>query len=373
MNINMKNIIKIAVAALASLCLFSCEMDIDKTETSPSGSFVAPVLESVGPVIVDANNNKVEAVTFNWSDASFGAPVQIVYNLYMTYGNNTALIGSSFNNSVTVSKSDLNSFACSDLGVAKNVTETMTAYLTAQIYDTNTEKLISNKITFDLTTFDSPKSCIYLPGYYQGWKDNKTEVWEMEGGTKIYRILVTFLEDATNTPGFCPFKLYDGSNWLGYNDGYTAEWGDVDFFANNDGNFAVLVGEETNFVTINMNTKTLSKERVTSLGIIGSFSASNGWGNDVSFTYDPDQNVWLTDPIDFVAGDEFLIRTNASWADSDKYGDALVASSEVAGGYELTNSGSAANIKIDNLGGAGTYIMKIYGNHTPLVLVAEKQ
>ena len=76
------------MAVLASLCVLACEKDTDKTEISPDSQFVAPTVMEIGDVIVDANNNKVEAVTFNWSDASFGAPVQIQYSLYLTYNGN---------------------------------------------------------------------------------------------------------------------------------------------------------------------------------------------------------------------------------------------------------------------------------------------
>ena len=318
-------------------------------------------------MIVNAVNSKVEAVVFDWTPASFGADTQIDYSLYLANGDKTVLAGQTYARSLSVSKADLNSFACSDLGILKNATAQVTAYLVASIYGTSVASVrSSNSIAFNITTFDAPKSSIFLPGFYNGWNNSKGEFWEMEGGSKIYRTLVKFTEDATNTPGFCPFKLYAGGSWLGYNDGYEPSWGRI--FENKDGNWAVPSTEPINFLTVNMSTKTATRVAVTSVGLIGSFAASNNWANDVLFDYDPAENVWKTAPIVLAATDEFLVRLNGSW--DDKYGDGTVKSSAVEGGFELTEGGKAANIKSP---GAGTYVVKLYGNRTPLVIAYEQQ
>lgn len=365
----MKHISAIVSAVLAVAGLVSCERDFEMTKVSSEGAFTAPTVLEVGDVVVDRNNNKVESVTFNWTDASFGAPVQIEYSLYLTYEGAQVLAGRSFTNSLTISKGDLNSFACSDLGVGKNVTATLGAYVVAALYGTKVSSVRSgNDISFNITTFDAPKSSIFLPGFYNGWNNAKGEFWETEGGSKIYRTLVAFSEDPDNTAGFCPFKLFVGGSWLGYNDGYEPEWGRI--FENNDGNWAVPVGEEINILTVDLNKKTGTRETVSAVGLIGSFAESGGWASDVLFTYDPDQNVWATPVITLTSSDEFLLRLNGSWDAKYKYGDATVKSSEVEGGFELVNSGEAANIKSP---GDGSYIVKLYANHTPFVIAYEKQ
>ena len=62
----------------------------------------------------------------------------------------------------------------------------------------------------------------------------------------------------------------------------------------------------------------------------------------------------------------FLIRYNHAW--DKKLGTATTASDDVEGGFELEEGGSDMNVP-----GNGTYIMKLYGNRTPFVLVMEKQ
>ena len=357
---------KITKWVLALSCLFAlagCSREFEKTMLSAPAAFKAPTLEAVSDVVVDRNNNKVEAVTFNWSPADFGAPTQIEYVLYLRSGDQTGRLGSSFTNSLSVSKGDINSLATADLKIAKNATAPVEAYLVASVYGTKSGSVESNTITFNVSTFDAPKDCIYMPGFYNGWVQEKTDLWEIEGGSKIYRMLVKFAEDDN---GHAPFKLSIGGKWIGLNDGFTADW-DADF-GDKDGNLSVPVNELVNLVTVDVTKKLVSREHFTGMDIIGGFAASEGWTKYLDFDYDADANVWKTEPISFAAGDEFLIRLSHSW--DYKFGNGSTPSSEVEGGFELEQSGSAANIVCAE---AGTYVVKVYANHTPFVLVMDKQ
>ena len=77
----MKRIFTIVLAIVALLGVLSCERQFEKTQISPIGDCVAPVLGEIGNVIVDQVNNKVEAVVFNWTSADFGAPVEVSYQI----------------------------------------------------------------------------------------------------------------------------------------------------------------------------------------------------------------------------------------------------------------------------------------------------
>ena len=76
------------------------------------------------------------------------------------------------------------------------------------------------------------------------------------------------------------------------------------------------------------------------------------------FTYDPAENVWKS-PVLALDGGEWLLRLNANW--DYKYGSA-VASSDIAGGYEITKGG--ANITAPT----GNYIVKLHTNRDPFVI-----
>ena len=61
----------------------------------------------------------------------------------------------------------------------------------------------------------------------------------------------------------------------------------------------------------------------------------------------------------------WLLRLDKDW--NLKYGSA-VASSDIEGGFELTQGGNN-----NPTPGTGDYIVKLYANRTPLVVVYEKQ
>ena len=144
------NYITMLVASV--LVLVSCDIQIEKAYLNPASGFEAPVLLSQGPVVINEDNNKTESVTFNWSSASFGPAVQIEYALYAASNSKTALLGTSFTNSLSISKSDLNGVVANDLGVGVNATASISAYLVAKVYGTNVESVTSNSIAFNVTT-----------------------------------------------------------------------------------------------------------------------------------------------------------------------------------------------------------------------------
>lgn len=369
-------------ATVLSLC--ACEREFEKTTIADESKFVAPVLQPVSDVVVDANNNKVESVTFVWSPASFGVNTQIDYTVYamseVEEEEYEALLGSTSATSLSVTKEDLNSLAVSELALPRNATSSIEVWVLAKISGLATKEIEStNKITFDITTFDPPKDWVFFPGYYNSWGDNNDKeewrVWEVEGGSGVYRTLVKLKEDAANTPGICPLKLYMNGAWLGGKDGYEATWEGWDY-GDKDGNWGVPADEPINIIEFNKSKKTASRTHISGVGLIGSFAASN-WEKDVFFEYDDKNNVWVTPEVTFAAGDEFLVRLNESWDGKFKHGGPLKATDVLkdADGnpieaYELVNDGSAENIAIPE---AGTYVFKLYANRTPRVLVMEKK
>lgn len=363
----MKKSIYIVLLAFAALFSFaSCEREYVPREVGTES--IAPVLATVSDQVIDANNSKAESVIFNWTPASFGAPVQIQYTLYLTReGAEDVLAGQTFSTAVAVEKATINSGAVA-LGIEKNSTGTIGAKVVASVYTGPSGSTSfaasnsSNEISFKVSTFEAPKDWIFLPGVYNGWGDSNEKeewkVWEVDGGSKVYRTLVKF-ETADWCEGYCPFKIFANGAWLGYNDGYEPSWGRI--YENNDGNWAVPAAEPINIITVNMTTKKGTREAVSKVGIIGSFC---GWSesDEVSFVYDNVNNVWNAD-VTFAAGDEFLIRLNGSW--DYKYGTATSPSGDIAGGLELESGSSAANITAP---GAGDYTVRLYANRTPLVI-----
>lgn len=371
---------KYTAIAAGLLALVSCEREFVKTQVADESHFVAPVLQPMTDVLVDANNNKVEAVTFVWTPADMGVSTQVEYSLYAKNGEKQALLGSTYSTSLSVSKEDINSLAVGELEIPRNATGAVDAWVEAAITGFNTTVLKStNTITFNITTFDPPKTWVFFPGYYNSWGDNIDKyawrVWEVEGGTGIYRTIVQLKEDADNTPGVCPLKLYMDGAWLGGKDGYEATWDNWDY-GDKDGNWGVPANEPINIIEFSKSKKQASRTRISHLGVIGDFAPSN-WSEDVKFVYDDKKNVWTTPEMTFDADKQFLIRLNGSWDAKFKYGgplkktDVLQKEAGIEGDvFELVNSGTADNITIP---AAGTYVFTLYANRTPLLLVMEKK
>jgi hypothetical protein len=142
------------------------------------------------------------------------------------------------------------------------------------------------------------------------------------------------------------------------NDGYTPDGWTVADPANSDGNFSVTADEPIVYLTIDTKKKTVAKEKVTKVAMIGSF---NGWSeaDEPQFTYDATENVWVSPVIAF-DGAGWLVRLNGNW--DFKYGGA-VPSSDIEGGFELTKGGS------DITGTpTGNYIVKLHTNRDPFVI-----
>jgi hypothetical protein len=371
----MKHIKTLAIFTLALLCLFSCENQLDQVRLSSESKFAAPILMDMGDVKINADNSKVEAVIFNWREAAFGAETQVEYALHLTNKDKDVLAGTSFTTSLAMSKTDLNGLVCNDLGVAANETAKVGAYLVASVYGTDVATVKSNTINFNVSTFKAALRRYFICGEFQSWTIGEAPVfWETEGGTNIYKTLVD-LDNSFNTSRtddtYSYFKITAEQDWSHDNWGYnylTPSWSCPE---QGDSNLSVPVAEGTiNFLTVNVGKMTIDREVVSEVDLIGSFDESNGWGNDVKFAYDPKTGVWSAGPVNFSSGTDFLIRLNASWDGKYKYGDGVKASDSVPGGYELTNSGDAANINVPS---NGTYVMKLYADRTPFVLVMEKQ
>ncbi len=351
--------------------LCSCEIDWDKTTLSDSTAYVVPVVTSVGDIVVNGDNSG-EQVTFLWSEASFGAPVQILYSLYFEKDGTSALAGTSYVNELTLTKADINGIVVNSLGVKANEAADINAYVEAKVANTNTDPVRStNSISFNIQTFKAKLNFLYICGQFQnGWDvANAPQFWETGGGTRIYKVLIDYLAAGTIVPGEDQgFKILSQRAWAGdywgY-DGLTPDWSCPE---NNDKNFQFGSAAVENYlITVNLGKMTISAEGIKAISLIGEFEESGGWKNDVDLVYDCVENVWTGGPVTFSGGaSEFLIHYDHDWA--TKLGTATKASDDVENGFELVEGGE--NMKVP---GDGTYLMKIYGNRTPMVIVMEKQ
>ena len=378
----MKKAFYMALAA-ALLCFSSCDIyefgssgnsskvvANEETRLAPESQFVAPKLVSVSDITIDQNTTN-ETVAFAWEPADFGAPVQILYSLYLTLGGNQVLAGTSFGQSLSLTKADINGLVINSLGVKPNETADISAFLEAKIAETSVAPVRSaNTINFNVTTFKAKLTFLYICGQFQnGWDvEHAPQFWETGGGTKVFKILIDYLAGGTITPGEDQgFKILSQRAWAGDYWGYDGLKPSWNCPENNDGNFQFGASAKPIYLlTVDLKEKTIDADGCEAISLIGNF-AESGWSGDVDFVYDCVENVWTAGPATFSGGNNgFLIRYNHAW--DKKLGTATKASDDVEGGFELEEGGSDMNVP-----GDGTYIMKLYGNRTPFVLVMEKQ
>ena len=365
----MKLLKYITLFAVSALVAVSCKNDVEITEISSPDKFVAPVIGSCGNVVVNATNSSAESVIFTWTPADFGQPLQVLYSVYLQSGNTTAMMGTSFSNSFSISKGDLNGVVINGLGVLANETATVKAFVTAEINGTDQYAPISSELSnsFTVSTFVAALKWYHLCGEFNGWTIGEAPIfWETAGGTNQYTCMVDFTisggnGDATHTY----FKVTAEQNWAADNWGYnflTPSW---DCPEQGDSNLSLPLDEGNIFqVTVNTSVMTIDKKNIGKfLGVIGSF---NSWNGDLLLTYNSLESAWLTEPVSLVAGDEIKIRANGGW--DLNWGTSKVASAAVPGGSELVAGGDNVPVTED-----GTYIVKLHANRTPFVIELLKQ
>lgn len=354
--------IKFLAALAFSALMASCTLDIERPQIADAEDFVSPVLNEMSDVVSDANTSGVEQVVFTWTPADFGVSTQVQYSLYAKLNDKKALIGQSYSNNLSIAKGDLVGIVVNDLGGKKNENVSITASIEAIINGTTGEDvLLSNDVAFSVFTFLPAKKNIWLPGKYQGWNQLGTMVWEYAAGTSQYKFLVD-VSNPDETPYY--FKVVDeGQNWVGMNDGYKPEGWEVADPENKDGNFSVTADEPIIWLTIDTKKKTVVKETVSKVGLIGGF---NNWADpEPEFKYNAADNVWESPVISFDGSSGWLVRLNSNW--DHKYGGAT-ASSDVEGGFEITQGGSDIPSPA-----AGDYIVRLHTNRTPFVIEYVKQ
>lgn len=357
---------KFLILGAAALLFASCENDMEKVQLGNNSSFIAPVINNVGNVIVNADNSDDETVVFSWTKADFGAPVQVTYSLYVSCNGKSGPVGTTTSTMLSVSKGDLNGVLMNELGVAANETAPVTAYVTAKVSGTDMYEVLTSNSTsaFNVTTFEAALKWYYCCGNFSGSWDiaNAPQLFETKGGSNTYSAMMDFNDGGA---ALSYFKITELRSWSGANWGFnylTPGWGNLDP-DQGDSNLSLDISKKTIWtITVKTTTMTIDAEPVgNTISLIGGY---NGWGADDLFKYDYKTNTWATDPINFSENTEVKARLDMDWGTS--WGQTGKMSSAIPGGYELTTD-NGGNIPVP----AGTHTIRIHANRVPYVLVIE--
>ena len=204
---------KYIILSVAVTMFASCETDLETVRISNPDDFVAPVLKGeYSDITVTAENAKTGSIEFKWSAADFGLPTEVLYSVYLSCGDKSALLGQKKDTEATFSYEDINSVALSGLEIAPNATGSVTAYVTAKMAGTdNYEPIASAKSnSFNVTTYEVPVKAMYLVGEINGWNNQEgaaLEIWETKGGSNTYEGIYNFVnkDDASDTD--CGFQI----------------------------------------------------------------------------------------------------------------------------------------------------------------------
>lgn len=363
----MKAIKNILFLGAAALMLASCDNDMETPQLANEANFVAPVINNVGDVIVNADNSDAETVVFSWSKADFGQPVQVLYSLYVTCNGQSGFVANTPYTTLAVSKGDLNGVLMNELGCNANETVSVTAYVTAKISGTDAYKEITSNNTnsFNVTTFEAALKWYYCCGNFSGGWDiaQAPQIWETKGGSNTYTAMMDFNDGGDS--GLSYFKITELRSWSGANWGFnylTPGWGNLDP-DQGDSNLSLDISKSTIWeITVKTTTMTIdAKEVGNTLSLIGGY---NSWGADDMLNYDYATNSFVTDEINFPEATEVKVRLNKDWGTS--WGSTGKMSAAVPGGYELTTD-NGGNIACP----AGAHRIRIYANRVPYVLVIE--
>lgn len=121
-------LIKILLSGFTALCLLAgCESDLDIHNLSSESSFVAPVLNQPGEIKVTSDMIENEAeISFGWTKADFGQPVEIVYNINASYNGKSTVLFAKLNGSSYSVKCPELAEKLLNLGIPAGQTVTMT-------------------------------------------------------------------------------------------------------------------------------------------------------------------------------------------------------------------------------------------------------
>lgn len=215
------------------------------------------------------------------------------------------------------------------------------------------EKASSYKISLDASSSDFVINALDLnmPEYLTMPGDYSGHSWNINDDFRLY------LKDADNGIYMGTVTMYGTTH--GFKFGKVAEWlgmtGSVAEGFKIEGDANGMVADGTYAWTVNLSTNSATAVPVTSVGIIGSFAASN-WGSDVEMTFDAETLTYSAE-VTFAAGNEWKFRFNNDWTFNYGLNDGMLRQ-------------DGANIVAE----AGTYVITLdmaHGSNPSYTVVAK--
>ena len=275
---------------------------------------VAPVLGEIdGPIEITPTNMGLEKVTFAWSAADYGVPVQVNYSLEAATAaapdTKVAITSGLTATSVEVTYEVLNQILFNDLKLADGVAEDVVFTVGAKVGET--AKIYSNAVTVSckVTAAEKVYPKLYVVGSYNGWShDSNQYLFDFAGADAVYQGLIDFGADhAANE-----FKITGGA-WgkdeHSMNGAHDAESKTIALVAGGGDNINVYQAKRFYHLTFDRALTLTADVSFDQIGVIGDF---NGWGADVVMEFNSAKQRFYAD-VEFPADGGFKFRLDGGW------------------------------------------------------------
>lgn len=275
---------------------------------------VAPVLGEIdGPIEITPTNMGLEKVTFAWSAADYGVPVQVNYSLEAATAaapdTKVAITSGLTATSVEVTYEVLNQILFNDLKLADGVAEDVVFTVGAKVGET--AKIYSNAVTVTckVTAAEKVYPKLYVVGSYNGWShDSNQYLFDFAGADAVYQGLIDFGADhAANE-----FKITGGA-WgkdeHSMNGAHDAESKTIALVAGGGDNINVYQAKRFYHLTFDRALTLTADVSFDQIGVIGDF---NGWGADVVMEFNSAKQRFYAD-VEFPADGGFKFRLDGGW------------------------------------------------------------
>lgn len=309
----MRSIINSCCFLTVAVSLFACKKEGDQYNLQPGAFSTNALTASTNTAVLTAAAENDTALTYQWSQASFGPQPVVSYVLQLASPADTAnnwAAAKSFtidngNRSYSFVTKDLNNLL-NAMGLTPGAANTVVARIRANANQYNgaastVPSVYTNTVTQQITSYSLD---LFVPGDYQNWSPaTAPKLSPVPGKAGLYEGYV-YMPGA----GQHYFKYTNAPDWdhTNYGDGGSGSF-------STDGAAAGLSVPDGGYyyLTANLNNGTWTATKTT-WSILGG-ATPGGWNTDTQLSYDDATQVW-TVTANMISNGSFKFRANNAWA-----------------------------------------------------------
>lgn len=309
----MKNYINIFFAFALLISLVACKKDAEITMLGEV-SFPKALTASTNTLIMDADNDSVNVIDFQWQPAVYGIEAPVSYTLQFDNAADTSganawsgayemIIGDDVL-SLGLMGYQINTLAVNNLGLEPGTLSKIAVRVKSFV----DRPAFSNTLTIDVNPFMPPPPVneypsLWVPGDYQGWDPVTAPTIVSVQNDSLYAGFVNIPEGNTLEIKYTAQPAWEP---MAYGDGGNGTLIEANFAGAN------FVLPEPGYYQLSADLKEMTWTAIkTTWSIIGD-ATPGGWETDTPLEYDPENQVWTVNANITTAG-SFKFRANNEW------------------------------------------------------------